>query len=439
MSRKYAAMRPSDIPWLREIPEHWKVSPMRAVALPKQVRNTGMIESNLLSLSYGRIVRKDITTSDGLLPESFETYQIVDRDDVVFRFTDLQNDKRSLRSALVAERGIITSAYVAVRPKDVEPRFFAYVMRAWDLSKVFYGLGGGVRQSLKFADVARLPVLLPSPGEQRAIADFLDRETAQIDTLIAKQQRLIATLRERRTAVVSAVVRRGTRSDVPAIDSGVSWLGEIPAHWEVKRLKYSVASVVPGVWGGEPMGDENDIRCVRVADFDRQALRVNAEVPTVRSVPAADRQLRGLRPGDLLLEKSGGTALNPVGVVVMYEGPAEQAVCANFIARIRTVDGQDPRYWLYAHSASYATRMTQRSVKQTTGIQNLDQTSYFDERFPFPPLQEQREIAAYLDAQTSRIDTLIQKSERLIELSQERRAALITAAVTGQIDVRKAA
>lgn len=322
----------------------------------------------------------------------------------------------------------------------VDPDYLKYCLLADSfISPVSSSVYGAKMPRASWDFIRNVELLVPSIDEQRAIADFLDRETAQIDTLIAKQQRLIATLRERRTAVVSAVVRRGTRSDVPTIDSGVTWLGEIPAHWEVKRLKYSVASVVPGVWGGEPMGDENDVRCVRVADFDRQALRVNAEAPTVRSVPAADRQLRGLRPGDLLLEKSGGTAINPVGVVVMYEGPAEQAVCANFIARIRTVDGQDPRYWLYAHSASYATRMTQRSVKQTTGIQNLDQTSYFDERFPFPPLQEQREIAAYLDAQTSRIDALIQKSERLIELSQERRAALITAAVTGQIDVRKAA
>lgn len=118
-----------------------------------------MIEKNLLSLSYGRIVPKDINASDGLLPESFETYQIVMPNDEVFRFTDLQNDKRSLRSARVEERGIVTSAYTAFTPRSIHPPFFDYLMRGYDVSKVFYGMGGGLRQSLKFEDVRRLPVL----------------------------------------------------------------------------------------------------------------------------------------------------------------------------------------------------------------------------------------------------------------------------------------
>src|SRR5690606_21676902 len=115
-----------------------------------------MREKNLLSLSYGRIVRRDINSNEGLLPESFETYQIVDRNDIVFRMTDLQNDQRSLRSALVRERGIITSAYIAVRPKGINPSFLGYLIRAYDVQKVFYAMGGGLRQSLKFEELRRL-------------------------------------------------------------------------------------------------------------------------------------------------------------------------------------------------------------------------------------------------------------------------------------------
>ena len=117
-----------------------------------------MVESHLLSLSYGRIVPRDIGSSDGLVPESYETYQIVDPDDIIFRFTDLQNDKRSLRSARATERGIITSAYVAVKPIDIEARYAEYLMRSYDLAKVFYGLGGGVRQSLKFSGSSQMRV-----------------------------------------------------------------------------------------------------------------------------------------------------------------------------------------------------------------------------------------------------------------------------------------
>lgn len=283
-------------------------------------------------------------------------------------------------------------------------------------------------------------VRLPAPplDEQRAIADYLDRETQKIDELIAEQRDLIETLRELRIATISRTVRLGLNTEVETQASGVDWLGSVPAHWEIKRLKYSVESVVPGVWGFDPAGDETDVRCVRVADFDRPRLRVGDEIETIRSVDLKSRKSRELQRGDLLIEKSGGTAINPVGFVAMYDGGSELTVYANFIARMRPVVGQVSRYWLYAHAASYATRLTFRSVKQTTGIQNLDQSAYLDELFPYPPPEEQTAIVDYLDKRTARIDELIGESEELIALSQERRAALITAAVTGQIDVREA-
>lgn len=181
------------------VPAHWDVWPFFATGKIVQSKNIGMREDNLLSLSYGRIVEKDIESSDGLLPESFETYQIVQPNDMVFRFTDLQNDQRSLRSALVRDKGIITSAYLAFRPNElvIVPKFLDYLMRAYDLSKVFYPLGGGVRQSLKFDDVKRLGIIVPPVDEQKAIADFLNRELAEIDVLIDRQASLLQLIDER--------------------------------------------------------------------------------------------------------------------------------------------------------------------------------------------------------------------------------------------------
>jgi type I restriction enzyme S subunit len=168
----YPSYKPSGVEWLSDVPEHWRLLPLFAVANERTESNSGMRESNLLSLSYGQIVRKDINTAEGLLPESFETYQVVHADDIVFRLTDLQNDKRSLRSARVNETGIITSAYLAVKLREQDSHFYHHLFRAYDSFKVYYSMGGGLRQSMKWDDMKRLPLLVPPLAEQQAIASF---------------------------------------------------------------------------------------------------------------------------------------------------------------------------------------------------------------------------------------------------------------------------
>jgi type I restriction enzyme, S subunit len=215
-------------------------------------------------------------------------------------------------------------------------------------------------------------------------------------------------------------------------DSGVDWLGEIPAHWEVKRLRSTLTSCQNGVWGDEPDGI-NDVVCVRVADFDRVGLRVDIADPTLRSINPRIVAARGLRPGDLLLEKSGGGENQPVGAVVLYEHTTP-AVCSNFVARVTIAERQDPRFLTYLHAALYALRVNTRHIKQSTGIQNLDSASYLSESTGLPPEREQRAIAAFLDRETARIDALVAKKDRLIALLQEQRTALITRAVTNGPD-----
>lgn len=212
-------------------------------------------------------------------------------------------------------------------------------------------------------------------------------------------------------------------------DSGVSWIGQVPAHWRVDRFKASVADARNGIWGNEPAGDETDIACVRVADFDRARLAVKPVIPTTRSVSEKEREGRVLKPGDLLLEKSGGGESQPVGQVVLFLGD-EPAVCSNFVARVELKAGMVPRYWNYAHSAAYAVGVNLGAINQTSGIQNLDQQRYFNERAPFPPKDEQMAIAAFLDHETSKIDELIAEQEKLIALLAEKRQATISHAVT---------
>jgi len=199
-------MKDSKVEWIGEIPEHWNVKPFFSLLTELKRKNSGLEETNILSLSYGRVIKKPENRNMGLVPASYETYQIVEPGEIVFRFTDLQNDKRSLRSALVQERGIISSAYMAVSLRNIDSNYFSWLMRSYDLCKVFYGMGGGVRQSLKFEDVRRLQVLVPPKEEQAEIAAHVDRQLAHNDSLVEKTERSINLLKERRSAFITAAV-----------------------------------------------------------------------------------------------------------------------------------------------------------------------------------------------------------------------------------------
>jgi type I restriction enzyme S subunit len=214
--------------------------------------------------------------------------------------------------------------------------------------------------------------------------------------------------------------------------TGCDWFPAIPSHWKIDRAKWSVTSCQNGVWGAEPDGDD-DLVCIRVADFDRQSLRVSTEKLTMRSIAKKDRHNRLLESGDLLLEKSGGGEQQLVGAVVEFNQPFP-AVSSNFIAKMIASDDMISRFLVYVHSHLYSGRVNFRSIKQTTGIQNLDSQSYLDEPITYPPREEQQAIARFLDFKTSQIDALIAKKQGLLDKLSEKCTALISHAVTKGLD-----
>jgi len=214
--------------------------------------------------------------------------------------------------------------------------------------------------------------------------------------------------------------------------SGIPWLGDIPAHWKVGKLKQTIMFCQNGIWGDEPDG-KKDLPCVRVADFDRTRNRINSPIPTLRSIPITDASRRMLKNNDLLIEKSGGGDSQPVGTVVLFDLNVS-AVCSNFIARIPAAPGYFPSFLCYLHTFLYSIRINTKSIKQNTGIQNLDTEAYFSEFVGLPPLPEQQAIAAYLDGETARLDALADRYRRLLVLLDEKRRTLITQAVTRGLD-----
>lgn len=425
--RRYPETKPAVAPWIDAIPAHWSEKPMFAVAAEKQVKNAGMQEDNLLSLSYGTIKRKDINTSDGLLPASYETYQIVEADDIIFRLTDLQNDKRSLRSAICTERGIITSAYVAVRPEDIDSAFLNYLMRAYDVQKVFYSMGGGMRQSLGFDDLRRLPIVAPDKGEQRTIATYLDRETGRIDGLIEKKTRFIELLKEKRAAVITHAVTKGIDRDAPMKDSGVDWLGRVPAHWDVLRIAALFREVSRPADPALPVlsvSIHDGVTDGELADEDRDRKVALSEDRT---------KYQGVAPGDLVYNMMRAWQ-GAFGAVTVKGLVSPAYVVAAPVTTFRT---KFIEHLLHTKSAAEEIRRFSR------GIADFRMRLYWDHfralKVCLPPLEEQDRILSEIDTETARIDGLISLTDRSIDLLREKRAALITAAVTGTIDVRAAA
>lgn len=200
------AMKDSGVEWIGQIPQEWKVVLLSSIFNEHKQKNTDLLCSNLLSLSYGKIIKKNISTADGLLPVSFEGYNIVNKNDIVLRLTDLQNDQRSLRTGLVTEKiGIITSAYVTLRlyaSNIASAKYMHYFLYAFDISKGFYGMGDGVRQSLNYDGCKKIQLLFPPLPEQQRIANYLDKKCEEIDKLIKIKQEKIDKLSEYKKSLI---------------------------------------------------------------------------------------------------------------------------------------------------------------------------------------------------------------------------------------------
>lgn len=201
-------MKDSIIPWIDHIPAHWSVKNLAQLFTQVKCKNTNLYEKNLLSLSYGKIKRRNIDATGGLLPESFEGYNIIEKDDIVLRLTDLQNDHKSLRTGIATEKGIVTSAYVTIRNfSENNPQYLHYYLHAFDLNKGFYNVGAsGVRQSLNWDNIRTLQILLPPLNEQNQIVDYINRASTKIDEIKKTYEKKIELFLEYRTRLISDVV-----------------------------------------------------------------------------------------------------------------------------------------------------------------------------------------------------------------------------------------
>ncbi|MDH0354340.1 restriction endonuclease subunit S [Morganella sp. GD04133] len=428
--KAYPEYKDSGVEWVDSIPSHWEVKPTFALCEASSQKNIEGAENNVLSLSYGNIIPRDVETNFGLLPESFNSYQIVSCGDVILRLTDLQNDKNSLRVGLAKQKGIITSAYLKLKSKSIiNPNFLYRLLHSYDTTKVFYGMGGGLRQSMKFEDFRRLPLLLPSYEEQIKISAFLDHETAKIDNLIEKQQQLIELLKEKRQAVINHAVTKGLNPDVPMKDSGVEWLGEVPEHWLCTKIKY--ISLLTPKKSSVNLKMNDECTFIPMEKLKRNSL-VTDESKLIKEVVCGYSYFEDY---DLLLAK----------VTPCFENK-NIAVASGLINRVgfgsteiyvlRPIKKVQVNYLLYRLQEDNFIQAATGAMTGAGGLKRVPSDFLLNYPIAIPPRCEMNAIVDFLSEQETRYDLMENNAVHTVKLLQERRTALISAAVTGKIDVR---
>jgi type I restriction enzyme S subunit len=377
----------------------------------------------------GRLIGNPVATVDTTSPATAEGESLsntFERGDVLFGKL-----RPYLAKAWIAEfAGRCTTELLVMQPVEAEARFLRYVCLCRDfIDAVDASTFGSKMPRADWDFIGNMPVPVPEWPRQRAIADYLDRETARLDALVAAKQRVLGLLAEKRRALITRAVTRGLDPRAPLRDSGIPWLGEIPAHWRAVRLKF--LSTEPLAYGANESASEDDPsypRFVRITDIHEDG---SLRAETFRSLPPETAAPYVLEDGDILFARSGAT----VGKVFIYKSSWGAACFAGYLIRLRcnTRLVHAEFVYNYAQTEVYWGQVREGTIQAT--IQNFSAEKYGDLAIGVPPIEEQQRIIAHIRRETARLDSLRVSTERTIALLKERRAALIAAAVTGQIDV----
>lgn len=428
-------MKDSGIEWIGEIPTDWETNAVSQLFVQIKNKNVGVKEKNLLSLSYGRIKRKSIDSTDGLLPESFDGYNIIEADDIVLRLTDLQNDQRSLRVGLSTERGIVTSAYLTIRTRtNACAKYLYYYLHSFDVAKGFYGMGAGVRQGLNWDGIKWIRVLMPSLSEQQCIADYLDRKCAEIDAVIADTQKTIDEYKALKQSIITEAVTKGIRPNRPMKDSGIEWIGEIPEDWHFTKVRNClVMPITDGPHSTPELYDEGvafisaeAVSCGNGRiDFSHKRGYISEmfyEECCKKYIPQID---------DIYMIKSGATT----GRVSIVDSLEPIFTIWSPLAVFRCNRAMmNPRFMFYAlQSEGFQKQVAlgwTYGTQQNIGMRTLEQL-----KVCVPSIAEQMDTMVFLDNMTKDIDGIINKKELLIAELESYKKSLIYEYVTGKKEV----
>lgn len=432
--KRYPEMRDSNVSWIGNVPKHWQCKKGKREFVCKKFINKDNCEKNILSLTLVGVVRNNFEKPIGLSPASYTTYQIFEKNDLVFKLIDLNNPSTS-RVGLVPERGIMSPAYVRLVAKEkcIVRYFYLYYFHLW-LRKLYNGLGTGVRPTLDAEDLLNIEIVVPPLPEQEQIVRFLDWKSSEIDQLISLRKKQISALEELKKAMISRAVTRGLDSSTEILPTESIYYPKLPKGWIMtKTLKVLSMPMTDGphtspklykegipfvsaeaVSNGNGFIDFSHIRGFVSQDFYEKCSK--------KYIPELN---------DIYMIKSGAT-IGKVAIVDTRDVFTIWSPLAVFRCNKNIIL---PKYMFYALQATPFQLQVHDNWSYGTqpniGMRILEQLKII-----YPPLQIQKEIISYLDSQISKINTTIKKKTEQIGLLRELKTRIISDVVTGKIDVR---
>lgn len=431
MVLKMRKMKDSGIEWIGEIPEGWEIVPVRSCFDEVRTKNTDGQEQNALQFKSGNIISKTNfnASMDDYVADTITNYTVVLPDTVMINGLNLNYDFKSLRVALVKEKGVITSAYLAIFPdrKKISPQYATYLFKGYETKMAFHNMGAGIRKTLGYKEFKNQPLLLPSKEEQNKISAYLDSKCSHIDTMLFRTRSGIEEYKKLKQAVITEAVTKGVRSEREMKDSGVAWIGEIPAEWSKCHLKNISSEIGDGLHGTPNFDDNGDVFFINGNNLGGEYVEPRADTKRINS----EEFLKYTRPffsnQTIMISLNGS-----YGKVSLYKNfPMLLGKSAGYITLLPSIDCRYIKYYL---SSTPSQIMMTLSLNGTT-IPNLSLNTLRNFSIFLPVLCEQKEVADYLDAKCAEIDGLIAKKECLVKELESYKKSLIYEVVTGKREV----
>lgn len=426
-AKGYTEMKDSGIEWVGMIPAHWHIKVLFQLVSQVKNKNKDLSETNLLSLSYGKIKRKNIDDTEGLLPASFDSYNIIENNDIVLRLTDLQNDHTSLRVGRATERGIITSAYITIRPTNSRmSEYLYYLLHSFDIKKGFYGMGSGVRQGLNYDEVKMVKLPLPPLNEESAIAAYLDTQCAKIDEIIAQAKASMEDYKQWKASIIYEAVTKGLNPNVEMKDSGIEWIPLLPTAIKVSRVGLHFSIILGKMLCPEPLDDTYTLEpyfCAANVHFSG----VDSENLKEMWFNPDEKERYRVASGDLLVVE-GGAGAGGCAVIETVDFPI---YIQNSIMIVRSKRKNNVKYLKYFLETLVGRGYIDFACNKAT-IPHFTKEKLSAVPFPVFDCDTQARIVDFLDSKCGKIDDLIFQKQSLTDDLESYKKSLIYEVVTGK-------